>query len=152
VRDLTGQQTNTPSLMPAPPPLHVLNPPLASAIDSWMARRGRAPPPRLSPADRARADAVFALMDADGSGAVDGGELGDALEVWRGCVCVREAEAEKERERERDGGARGKVGAGKEKEGGARVVGSRANPPTTPSPLSPSHPIHPRVNKKKKPK
>jgi hypothetical protein len=74
--------------MPPPPPafstpLHVTNPPLAAIVDAWLARHGRVPPPRLSPADRARAAAVFTLVDADGSGAVDGRELGDALEVRR---------------------------------------------------------------------
>jgi len=70
--------------MPTPhahAPLYVLNPPLAADVDAWLARRGAAPPPRLTPADAAHARAVFTLMDADGSGSVDGRELGEALEV-----------------------------------------------------------------------
>ena len=71
-------------LFSPPPPLHVTHPLLASSIDAWRARRGKPPPPRVTPRAAARAKAAFDLIDIDGSGALDAEELGAALSLL-GC-------------------------------------------------------------------
>jgi hypothetical protein len=56
---------------------------LRRATQEWLRRRGRPVQPDLSPAVRRQYQEAFALLDSDGSGALD------AAEVFRGFAALR---------------------------------------------------------------
>ncbi len=54
---------------------------LAIGVAAWLRKRGKVLRPRLTDEQKAQLRECFALMDADGSGAVDADEMGAAFKV-----------------------------------------------------------------------